>query len=62
MEQSLTGAQISPATVSPKDPWWRRLEVRVVTAIGELLRDFSEVAEEEQPDGDPEGDPLTVKK
>ncbi|XP_050704977.1 uncharacterized protein LOC126990399 isoform X1 [Eriocheir sinensis] len=61
MEHSL-GTQISGATMSAKDPWWRRLEVRVVTAIGELLRDFSEVAEEEQPDGDPEGDPLTVKK
>ncbi|XP_071537611.1 uncharacterized protein [Panulirus ornatus] len=50
------------ALVSPKDPWWRRLEVRVVAAISELLKDFSEVAEEELPDGDPEGDPLTVKK
>ncbi|XP_045103081.1 uncharacterized protein LOC123499323 isoform X3 [Portunus trituberculatus] len=58
----ISAEQIAPAVVSPKDPWWRRMEVQVVTAIGELLRDFSEVAEEEQPDGDPEGDPLTVKK
>ncbi|KAK4293737.1 hypothetical protein Pmani_033585, partial [Petrolisthes manimaculis] len=45
-----------------KISWWRRLEMRTVSAVSELLRDFSEVAEEEQPDGDPEGDPLTVKK
>lgn len=48
--------------VDSKSSWWRRLEMRVVAAVSELLRDFSEVAEEEQPDGDPEGDPLTVKK
>lgn len=61
-DQGLPEGPIQPAVVSPKDPWWRRMEVRLVSEIGELLRDFSEVAEEEQPDGDPEGDPLTVKK
>ncbi|XP_069947697.1 uncharacterized protein [Cherax quadricarinatus] len=56
------GALDEAAVVSPKDPWWRRLEVRLVAAVGEILRDFSEVAEEELPDGDPEGDQLSVKK
>ncbi|KAG0714949.1 GRAM domain-containing protein 4 [Chionoecetes opilio] len=61
LDPGMAATPITPVIVGPKDPWWRRMEVRVVTAIGELLRDFSEVAEEEQPDGDPEGDPLTVK-
>ncbi|XP_042210946.1 uncharacterized protein LOC121858532 isoform X3 [Homarus americanus] len=56
------GSLLGTTVVSPKYPWWRRLEVQVVAAIGELVKDFSEVAEEELPDGDPEGDPLTVKK
>lgn len=48
--------------VTPLDPWWKRLEVRLLAGVSELIKDFSEVAEEELPDGDPEGDPLTVKK
>ena len=40
----------------------RRIEKWVWTTITELIKDFSEVDEEEAPAEDPEGDPLTVKK
>ncbi|CAL4096515.1 unnamed protein product, partial [Meganyctiphanes norvegica] len=46
----------------PGAPWWRRAEAWLLTTLVELARDFSEVQEEEQPDGDPDGDQLTVKK
>ncbi|XP_066938517.1 uncharacterized protein [Macrobrachium rosenbergii] len=59
---SCQGSVLAAPLVSPKDPWWRRLEARIVTFVDEVVKDFSEVAEEELPDGDPEGDPLTVKK
>ncbi|KAK7084124.1 GRAM domain-containing protein 4, partial [Halocaridina rubra] len=59
---SLGGGISSGVVVSPKDPLWKRMEIRIVSFVRELMKDFSEVAEEEQPDGDPEGDPLTVKK
>ncbi|XP_069168974.1 GRAM domain-containing protein 4 isoform X7 [Procambarus clarkii] len=58
----VSGPVVEESVEGSKDPWWRQLEMRVVAAVGELLRDFSEVAEEELPDGDPEGDQLSVKK
>ncbi|XP_042869270.1 uncharacterized protein LOC122251405 isoform X2 [Penaeus japonicus] len=60
--QTPTGHPGVAVVVTPLDPWWKRLEMRLLSAVGELIKDFSEVAEEELPDGDPEGDPLTVKK